>query len=141
MRDMLKKEKIIDIDVFSRGVAAVYGQTISGGAAAVLSEIGISSQSHRSKPVQKEDIQKADLVLVMEEMHRTVLAQRFGGAEKIFLLKAFVDPELEADLNVHDPIGSEHAVYVQTRLELQDLLVGVLDKIKKQRSSEGSLSS
>lgn len=129
-RHMLERAGRHDIEVFSRGVAATPGTPMTGGAQAALEDIGLSGQSHRAERLHQTDLERADLVLVMEDIHLHVIQQQFPQVlAKSFLLKAYAGaPAAERELA--DPYGGSHEDYEKCRMEIRDALLGLLSKLQ-----------
>ena len=138
LRRMLEKEKMPDVQVFSRGVMALPDQPASPGAMEALKAVGVDASAHHSQPLSQLDIHKADVILVMEEGQRQMIQIKVPeAAEKTFLLKAYAGMVGEFDENrdIDDPMGGAPEDYARTRDEIQDALLTIFSKIK-----EGSLT-
>src|SRR3989338_8076467 len=58
------------IEVLSAGTGTIAGMQATNHTAKILQREGIDVSKHRSIPVTKELIEKADLILVMERFHK-----------------------------------------------------------------------
>lgn len=126
---MLEKEGLQGVAVASRGTAAATDDPISEGAREALAEIGIAAPEHGARRLEAPDVQRADLVLVMERHHRTLLTQKFpDDAAKIVVLKEHVGAEGTPD--IADPVGKSPKEYQKCRIELQDSLLALLTQLK-----------
>jgi len=91
----------------SAGLAASSGDPISLPAYRVLAELGIEAGSFRSRPVDGEMVEAADLIVAMTASHRANLLERFPDAVgKTRLLLDF-----SGGGSVPDPFGGPLAVY------------------------------
>jgi protein-tyrosine phosphatase len=126
------------VQVESAGVWAEAGDAASPSAVEVLSQRGIQLEGHRSQPVTSSLLERADIVLVMEEAHRRslfYLAPEYLG--KVFLLTEMVGQHE----NIGDPYGGPNEAYVATVEQIEktigDGLLGILQRIGiRNRSAE-----
>jgi protein-tyrosine-phosphatase len=92
-------------EVTSAGTLAAYGIPASPEAVRVLQENGTDLRGHLSRPLTRERVDAADVVVVMTAAHRDQLLLGFPDArEKIFLLRSF-DPGSGDCPDVMDPFG------------------------------------
>jgi tRNA threonylcarbamoyl adenosine modification protein (Sua5/YciO/YrdC/YwlC family) len=92
------------IQAASAGVAAGPGAPASAAAATAMQQQGLDLTRHRSRPLTKQLIREADMILTMTEAHRDgVLAIEPGAASKT----ARLDP----DQDIADPIGADLSTY------------------------------
>src|SRR5262249_16066679 len=80
-RDELKKAGENRVLTRSGGLGAYEGLRMDAEALLVLAERGINAMSHRSRPVEFEDAEKADLILTMEALHARFIARELPEAE------------------------------------------------------------
>lgn len=107
-------------EVTSAGTAAGFGMPASGQAVDVMRERGIEMSGHLSRPVTRELVDGAAVVVVMTAAHRDQLMHYFPEArEKVFLLKSFCCP---AGGDVEDPIGMSIDVYRRVAGDIQAAL-------------------
>ncbi len=109
----------------SAGVLAFPGAPASAEAVAALREKGIDLSGHRSRPVTRDLVEQADLIVAMTAGHRDELRRRFpAAADRIRLLHAFGTQAVEAD--VSDPIGQSMDVYRHVRDEIDSSLADLI---------------
>ncbi len=107
-------ERSVDLDVRSAGVAHHPGRLVERKAVAVMAEIGIDISTEYSKPVTPNDVDWADLVVVVEHEHAFYLAEKYPtAAAKIH--------ELASD--VQDPYCQPLPEYRKCRDRLEELLL------------------
>lgn len=95
------------VHVASAGVMAMHGDPASEAAVAAMRDRGIDLSSHRSQPVTRELIDRADVIFTMTAAHRdAVLELAPDAAEKTH--------RLDADRDVTDPVGADESVYRRT---------------------------
>lgn len=91
-KSMLKEagKELEGIKVSSAGICAIPNQHASNHAFAVMREEGLDLTSHRARPLTKDMINKADIVLTMTTNHKnTVIRMAPNAKDKIFTLKEY----------------------------------------------------
>lgn len=113
LKKMLKGKG--DYKIITAGTATVKGIRPTAEALQVMSEQGVDVSNHQSSPLSDEMIDEADLILVMEKMHKeNILMRRLNADNKVHLLTEFGRKELEdklVDPNIPDPIGKSLEFY------------------------------
>lgn len=99
----------------------------SDGALLVAMEHGIDLGAHRARPLTRDLVDEADLVLAMGERHLTRVHE-LGGAGKSFLLTEFASHGEHAR-GVADPFGGDLAAYRGTFAELEREVRRALDRL------------
>jgi len=90
LKSRLKKKNRFDIEVSSAALQDMHGSAGDPPAVVILEENGYDGSGHYSRLLSEEMVDAADKVIVMEESHRKLIAEKFpGGEDKIFLLKSF----------------------------------------------------
>jgi len=111
--------------VSSAGTHAAQGSPASDQAVAAMKAIGIDIAGHRSRQVNKNLVEKADLILALSESHADFLKDHFPDASgKIFLLSEYAEKS-KAKQDVPDPAGGNLEEYQETR----DQIKRYIDKI------------
>lgn len=122
----LSCQKGIEVEVKSAGLWAVFGEPATEETIAVLQELNIDAKTHRSKPLDWDLIDWADLILTMEEWQkRQVVLKAPEAKSKVFTLPEFVGEEGE----VPDPYGTARHAYRQVREQIQRFVEKLLEKI------------
>lgn len=122
----LAQRRGIEVEVKSAGVWAVQGEPATEETIAVLQELGIDAKPHRSRPLDWDLLEWADLVLTMEEWQkRQIVAKAPEVKDKVFTLPEFVGEEGD----VPDPYGTARHAYRQIRDRIQRLVEKMLVKI------------
>lgn len=117
-----------EIEVQSAGVWARAGSSASDGSAMVLARQGISLNDHRSQPMTAQLLERADIVLVMEEDHRRSLFYlEPKHLRKVFLLTEMVGRSKD----IADPYGGPIEGYARTAAQLDQLLAEGMPTILK----------
>ncbi len=99
----------------------------SDGALLVAMEHGVDLGAHRAKPLTRDLVDRADLVLAMGDRHLG-RALELGGAGKSFLLTDFASHG-ERNRGVADPFGGDLAAYRETYDELNAEVRRALDRL------------
>jgi protein-tyrosine phosphatase len=106
--------------VFSAGLHAFQGSPPDPNMAAYLREKGIEMKGHRARQVRKEDLEWADLILVMEKSHGETINKTWPQeAGKVKLLGAYI-PSVLGEEEIADPYGRSpyHYRLAQARIAL-----------------------
>jgi len=128
LRDEARKRNR-KIEVASAGIFAVDGDRASKGARMSMKSRG-GLPEHRSRFLNDQIMEWADLVLVMTGSHKRNLLTRYPHLEdKIFLLYEFATGR---DMDVEDPFGGGLEVYEAVRRQLEGAIEKLLDRIDKQ---------
>lgn len=137
-KDMLKKNKIDNIDVSSAGLSAFPGEGANEKAVKVLGEKGIDIGMHRASQLS-EEIDKADLILTMTLSHKEAIENYFKyrtgeRAPYLFTLKEFaakLSGEKLKDTDIEDPFGRKYSFYKKSRDEIEKELQKILNNLDK----------
>ncbi len=126
-------------DVRSAGVSTFDGLPASDEAVEALREKGLDGQTHRSRYLNQELVDAADLIVVMTRSHRRMILDRFPRArERVVLLNEF--SHQRRGLDVEDPIGMSQDVYRACRDEMNaampDLVLHLHELLAEKRGSK-----
>lgn len=113
LKEMLSKESL-EIRVHSAGTEACSGKKASLRILQLLNKEGIDLNDHRTRKITREIIENADIVFVMEDIHRrAVLALAPEKAKRVFLLSQFYSQSemLPMETEIPDPIGMDDFFY------------------------------
>ena len=92
-----------------------------------MKEKGVDISYHESKPLNQKMVEEADLILVMEKMHKNKVLDLSSLAEgKVFLLTKFA---LGVDEEILDPMGGSEESYRECAREIEKNIEGVLEKL------------
>ena len=114
------REAGVDAAVSSAGTQAAAGMPLSRGADAVFLKRGLGSVLHRARRADAAMLRDADVVYVMERMHRDFLASRFPeSAAKLAVLReaAGLSPA-----DVEDPVGADALEYEACAASIEEAL-------------------
>jgi protein-tyrosine-phosphatase len=99
----------------------------SDGALLVSLENGIDLGAHRARPLTRESVGNADLVLAMGDRHLARVAE-LGGAAKAHLLTSFASHGAAAS-SIEDPFGGDLAAYRATFEQLDREIRAAFDRL------------
>ncbi|AOY78267.1 hypothetical protein BJL90_06490 [Clostridium formicaceticum] len=94
LKELLKEEKhdLENTKILSAGIIAMKGDRASAASVEVMKEKGICLREHRAKPLTKELIKEADLILTMTTNHKKAVVEMMPEAkEKVYTLKEYVN--------------------------------------------------
>ena len=124
-RDMLRKGNINDITAESAGLGALDGQSASDNAVLALKEIGIDISSHRTKHIDMQMINEADLIVGMTNAHVAALLPYARG--KVCLLGN----------GIPDPYGGSLEQYRICRDAIIKALAELMKKVSDKDGKNG----
>jgi len=124
MRKHLRDVGKNDIEVRSAGVVAPENFAPTKETIDVMKKEGIDVSDHRSKKITEQFLREADLVLVMEDMHKQFLKDTFPGIRsKIHLLKEYGitgERNYPKNTDIPDPIGRPAEYYTLSFQMIKD---------------------
>lgn len=126
-RAELAKRGWSHVQVRSAGVSAATDSPASEHAVTVLAEQGIDLSAHRSRPLTRELVEWADLVLAMSPSHVLALNE-LGAGTKTSLVTEFLEGE-ESGRPVEDPFGGNVDDYRRTYQTLARSVSALLDRL------------
>lgn len=114
--------------VSSAGVSAFPGSPPDDQMVSYLTRMGVSTEGHRSRQIEKEDVDWADLIMVMEKHHITKLQNLWPEAKgKVELLSKYIPGGQFAD-DIPDPFGRSPYHY---RLSQSQITLAIRSLAKK----------
>jgi len=130
LKKMLQDRK--EFLVASAGIAALPGLRPTRETRDVMAQHGIDVSSHLTQRLTNQMVEDADLVLVMERIHREEILNRLPHAKKkVFLLREYADaiPRSSPEIDVPDPIAKSLDVYESCFRMIQDSVEKVVKKL------------
>ena len=121
--DFIKHAEIENIDVESRGINCIKGDTLSENAKIVL-EKNLIFFEHESKPLTREDLD-ADYLICMTKRHKEILSGN-GFDDKLYTVDDFAHTG-----DVIDPYGGSVEVYEKTLNQLKEAIPKIISEIQK----------
>jgi len=136
---LLKKKLYPDyakkVTVSSAGTLGLQGSPPTSHALTVAREKGVDISQHRSRGVNQQILERADLILVMAPHHFDYIIEKFPSVKnRVFLLKSYAaEGEPIENVAISDPIGENLSFYRtiinQIERELDRILPAVKSKI------------
>lgn len=123
---------IKDDAIISSGTAAFPGLRPTPEAIEVMKERGIDVSGYVSSKLNKAHVQNADVILVMEPIHKNIILEMVPEAkDKVYLLREFSSEENREDLFIYDPIGKPVEFYRKTFARIENSIEGFLKWMQK----------
>jgi len=113
----------------SRGTAAQPYCKMPRQITAFLQRQGVTSLEHKPAQVAEADIDWADLILVMEELHRDILADKYPQSMRktqLFLDYAGKSGELR------DPMGKSDKIFEEVLKQIDDCVKKIISRKEKE---------
>ena len=98
------------VEILSAGTSAWEGQPASPGTIDVTRSAGIDLSAHRARRASASLVQRADLTLVMEPLHRSALESMGAPVTRVHVLSDYPEPG-DPGLPVSDPFGASKEAY------------------------------
>ena len=120
LKDGLRKHALENISVSSAGLYAYPGSPADPIIIEYLSDLEIPVENHQSAQLTEKEVERADLILVMEKHHmESIVSQWPESKDKIELLGAYIQSGPFAD-DIIDPYGRSayHYRIVQSQISL-----------------------
>ena len=116
-----------DTKIDSAGTSALPGLHPTSLTQKIMKEKGVDISCHESKSLNQKIVEEADLILVMEKVHKNKVLDLSSLAEgKVFLLKEFA---LGVKEEILDPMGGSEESYRECVREIEKSIEGVMEKL------------
>lgn len=130
LKKMLSDVKEKKINVKSAGVEPSGWPDLPEEAKEVLRKEGVAEAKHKPQGVTPAMAREADIILVMEEYHRSAVIHEFpAAASKVHLLKSYAGIKSAYD-GIYDPFGQPIAAYEKAMKDIKEGLTALLKKIQ-----------
>ena len=117
------------MSVSSAGTGAIEGVTASEGTRAAARRMGVSMAGFRAKPITRQRIARADLVLTMTDGHKTDILMRWPDATaKTYVLSEYTG---SGRGSVADPVGGPDSAYAKCAADLSAEIERMLPKLER----------
>ncbi len=135
LKDEVKRRQLKDVVVSSAGISAYHGRPADPEMVNYLSKMGVASENLGSRPITKEDVDRADLILVMEKAHIQIIEAQWPEVkDKVELLGKYIAQDRAED-DIIDPYGKSPYHYrlarSQITLAVRSLMKKLLSENKK----------
>lgn len=142
----LARERNMNVEVKSAGIAACQGTPASPEAVRAAAALGIDLKDHRARRLHEDMVAEADIVLTMTAAHRDYITGTYpGAAAKTMTLKEYVNrfEGMEGgsdggpvELDISDPFGQSESVYHATAAELSRLVEKALIYFQQEQNTD-----
>ena len=132
LRHMLAVRSVRWVNVCSAGTHALDGRPAEPHAIAAARELGADITAHRARSLDRDSVERADLILVMEHEHADLIARVLSPVRQtkaLHLLAAY--NAMNDRLEVDDPYGKSLNAYRYCIQFIQQCLTGVLYHIAR----------
>lgn len=124
----IANEKNLPIEVSSAGISVFDGDSAAANAVKAMGNINIDISKHISQEINKQLIEKMDLILTMSNSHKDFILLNYPEAkDKIFTLMEY---SYDEEKNVADPFGGPLSVYEKTRDQLYNAIENMIGKLE-----------
>jgi protein-tyrosine phosphatase len=130
--EKLAADRDLDDVVFTSAATSreEIGAPIDPRAVAVLERHGYRTGGHRAHRITRDEIEGAELVLAMENIHLTKMLAIATGATNLRLLTDF-DPDAEPGWGIPDPWYGPDAGFERTLASVEAAIPGLLDHLAR----------
>jgi protein-tyrosine phosphatase len=124
-------DRAFDDVVFSSAATSreELGEPIDARAVAVLKRHGYRTEGHTAHRITRSEIESAELVLAMEDIHIRKMLAIAPGATNLSLLSVY-DPDAEPGSGIPDPWYGTAAGFYGTMDAIEAAMSGVLDRVR-----------
>ena len=138
MKKRLLFKKIKNVEISSAGIMAIDGNSAAELAVRVAEEGGVDISEHRARLINKEIIEKADMILIMDaEQEEAILKQFPEAGKKLFFLGKFYGGK---NKEISDPYGHSVFQYRVCFNELSMAINGLFDFFAKSSKTHNGKS-
>ena len=129
--EKLAADRGLDDLVFSSAATSreEIGAPIDDRAVEVLSRHGYRTDGHAAHQITRREIESAELVLAMENIHLTKMLAIAPGADNLRLLTEF-DPDAPPGYGIDDPWYGADAGFERTLASVEAAIPGLLDHLE-----------
>jgi len=129
LKDEVKRHQLKNAVVSSAGVSAFHGRPADPEMVNYLSQIGVATENLGSRPITKEDVDHANLILVMEKAHVQIIEDQWPDAkDKIELLGRYIAQDGAED-DIIDPYGQSPYHYRLARSQITLAIKSLMKKL------------
>ena len=133
LENLLEENNLQDqFYVNSAGIISLGGAPASKMAVEVCRDKGLNLSTHQSKRLTDSIIQDADIIIVMEQMHKElILKANTVENNKIRLLSEFAR-DRSMGLDIEDPYGGNKDQYEKAYIDIEFCLKGLVSELSGQ---------
>ena len=123
------KQKNINIEVISRGIAVYFPSNINADTKSALEQLGFECHNHKARQISEEDIQSSDLVLTMTSQHKAFLEKKIKDEQlkrKIYTIAEYT----KADCGeINDPFEKNMQEHIKCIKQLSKCIEILADLV------------
>lgn len=124
----LKMEK--NVEVVSCGIEANSGENATKYAKEVIMAYGANLENHIARNISEFDLEQFDKILVMTAEHKRIVCEMVPYvAERVELLKEYMEPNDSQYMNIDDPWGLSLGVYKSCATEIVNCVDNLVEKL------------
>jgi len=124
--EALLSAQVSGLSVSSAGLGALVGQGVEPTMARILSEQGLDTSAHRARSLQSWMLQRADLILVMEQSYKSEIETSYPSSRgRVFRLGHYLDAD------VPDPYRESEAVFRATFVQIEQAVSQWAGRIRR----------
>lgn len=130
LADTVSRERgCVALKADSAGLLVLPGNPATPMAQRVAREYGVDLSRHRAKSVSAALVGGCDMILVMEQSHKTALLAAYPGiCDKVALLRGF-GRHGSRQRGIADPYGQDYEAYRFCYLDIQDAVLGLVEHL------------
>ena len=129
-----------DVRVISAGVGAPDGQPASGHAVEAMAQVGVDISKFRSQHLTAELARQADYIFGMTQGHVDSILMAYPEvAERVFLVREFMENLPAGRRDIPDPIGMPLKDYLETRDAIMEAMPSVLRFVQEPNTPRPAL--
>jgi protein-tyrosine-phosphatase len=134
LAERMLKAKVRDkgwkgMSVSSAGTGAIEGVPASEGTRGAARRMGVSMAGFRSKPLTRQRVARADLILTMTGHHKVDIVMRWpDAAAKTYVLSEYTGSGRGA---ITDPVGGPDSAYAKCAADLSTEIERLLPNIER----------
>jgi protein-tyrosine-phosphatase len=133
LRKELKASGIKNISVLSAGLFAYPGNPADRVMVGYLSQMGIPVRGHQARQLTDEEVDWADLILVMEKKHAELMEEQWPHVhDKVELLGKYASPEQRSD-DIMDPYGNSPYHYRLAQAQITMAVKSLAEKLASKK--------
>lgn len=130
LRNETEQLKLDNISISSAGLFAYPGSPPDPKMVEYLSGMGVSIKGHEARQITKDDVDWADLILVMEAEHARMIERLWPEVKgKVELLGGFVSEGQTVVDDIPDPFGKSSYYYRLAQAQITLAIRGFVKKV------------
>jgi protein-tyrosine phosphatase len=140
LREAVEAEGLAgEVEITSAGTTGwESGNPIDPRAGALLREQGIDPSAHRARRMERDELDRADLVLALDHDHVDPIREALGAEEaerKLRMVRDFA-PEPVEDTGIRDPWYGDESDFALAWEQITEAVDGILDHVRAARGED-----